>query len=474
MTLLVAFRHRAHLVRLSLLAAAALAVAARPARAQPTTRATLKATLDSIITAEMAARKWPSLAVMLVKGRDTILHTAYGKADIELDVPARADGIYWIGSVTKQFVAAEILLLAERGALSLDDSVGRWVEGLPVAWRGTGLRELLWHTSGIPSYTGAPRARVELIRAYNPVDSTLALVRDLPPDFPRGSNMLYDNTGYILLGKVIEAASKKTLAAALKDDLWTPQGLTSLSYCTTTGLVPNRVTGYARTAAGVERAVLWWPDMAAGAGALCGTVADLVHWSEALHGGKVLSPASYRTMTTPGHLADGTPLRYAMGLLTTEVAGHRAIQHTGGIAGFTTWLAWLPDDSIHVAMTVSLMAGGERPSLAGVKVIARLVGDRTDRTALATTPALRKALAGAYGTTVPYMVTVREDSTGALVLQQGAAATPLAYKGAAGLVERFTLGDGTLVHFDRPRKDAPPTRVRVDGGSSYLVMPRQP
>lgn len=329
-----------HLSAPRLLAASAL-LALLPAalRAQSTDRAQLSRALDSIVTTEMAAHQWPSVAVFMVRGNDTILARAYGKADLELDVPAQVDDVYWIGSVTKQFVAATLLRLTERGALSLDDSLGKWVPDLPEWWRGVGLRELTWHTSGIANYTAQPRAWLSLVRPYSPVDSALALVRDVPADFPRGTQMQYDNTGYVLLGRVIEVVTGKPLGVALRDELFVPLGLTRTSYCDLRPLVPRRVTGYQRAGTNVTRSVMWWPDMAHGAGALCSSVGDLVAWSRALHSGGVLTPASYATMTAPGRLSDGTELRYGMGLLRTEVVGHRAFQHTGGIAGFTTWLA---------------------------------------------------------------------------------------------------------------------------------------
>ena len=438
------------------------------ARGQATDRATLTRALDSIVTAEMAARQWPSVAVLMVRGRDTIVNRAYGKADLELDIPARVDGIYWIGSVTKQFVIAEVLRLAERGVLSMDDTVGRWLPNEPEAWRGTTMRQLAWHTSGIPSFTGQPRSMAALIRANSPVDSALALVRGVPFDFPRGSQMLYNNTGYLLLGRIIEEATHKSLGEALRDDLFVPLGLAHTSYCSLTQLVPNRVGGYARTATGVQRAILWWPDMAHGAGALCGTVGDLVKWSQALHGGRVLSPASYALMTAAGRLNDGTELRYGMGLLRTEVAGRRAFQHTGGIAGFTTWLAYLPDDSVHIAMTLNLIAGSERPSLAGVKVVERVLGPKGSAPATVIDPKARAALAGTYGK-APLQVTVR-DTAGHLTMQMGGGPpAALVHRGN----DRFESDNGgTVLRFERPAAGAAARRLRFDGGSMYLIFDR--
>jgi hypothetical protein len=179
-------------------------------------------------------------------------------------------------------------------------------------------------------------------------------------------------------------------------------------------------------------------------------------------------------MTAAGHLGDGTPLRYGFGLLRTEVAGRRAFQHTGGIAGFTTWLAYLPDDSLHVAMTVNLVAGGERPSLAGVKVVEKLLGARAKPAASPLSAAVRQAMAGVYGQ-APIALTIKEDSTGALLMSGlGNAPAPLTYRGADGTAERFVAADGALVRIERARAGGPTTRVRYDGGSMFLTLDRKP
>ncbi len=465
---------RSRFVRAGLLSIVA-ASAAHAQRARPASRAALTRTLDSIVTAEMAARHWPSVAVMMVRGRDTILAKGYGKADLEMNVPASVNGVYWIGSVTKQFVTAALLKLAERGVLSVNDTVGKWVPNLPTTWRSLTMRDLAWHTSGIASYTGQPRSGLALVKPFTTSDTALALVRDVAPDFPRGTQMLYNNTGYLLLGQVIERATGKALGVAIRDELFTPLGLTHMSYCDLRTVVPNRVSGYSRIGSGasakVERAVLWWPEMAHGAGALCGTVGDLVAWSRLLHGGKVLSPESYRTMTTVGQLNDGTPLRYAMGLVRGEVAGRPALYHTGGIAGFTTWLAYLPDDSVHIAMTVSMIAGSERPSLAGIKIVERVLGARPV-TAAPMSEALPGMIVGSYGS-MPRAATVAE-SNGALTLTM-TGGTPLAltYRGAIDGAEQFLAADGAIVRFERSTNTGTITRVHVDGGTSHLVLDRR-
>lgn len=439
---------------------------------QSAERASLARDMDSIIVAEMNLRKWPSVTAFIVRGNDTILAKAYGQADIELGVPARIDGVYWIGSVTKQMVASAILRLAERGVLSLDDSIGKWVPELPEWWRGVGMRELLWHTSGIPSYTGQLRSAFALVRPFGTADSALALARDIPPDFARGTQMLYNNTGYVLLGRVLEVISGKPLGAAMRDELFTPLEIDELSYCDVQSLVPGRVGGYQRVGSQVRRAVLWWPDMAHGAGALCGTVGGLMAWSQALHGGRVLTGNRYAQMIAPGRLADGSELRYGMGLMRVDVAGRRALQHSGGISGFTTWLAYLPDDSLHIAMTVNLFVPTERPSLAGVKLVERILGRRSAPTGVSLSATTRDAVTGTYGT-APLTAVVRRDSDELILWSPGAAPRALVYRGFSEGAERFVAADGALVAFVRRGEGGPVHQVRVDGGSSYLVMDRK-
>ncbi len=451
--------------------AATLAFLPSIGAAQSAGRAALTRSIDSIVTAEMTARKWPSVSVFLVRGRDTVLAKAYGKADLELDVPANIDGVYWIGSVTKQFVASMVLRLVERGKVNLDDPIGKYVPELPEWWRPIPLKELAWHTSGIPNYTAQRRAGVALVRPYYTADSALALARDIPADFPAGTQMQYDNTGYVLLGRVIELVTGKALGVVLREEFFVPLGLTHTSYCDLNTVVPQRASGYSRVGTEVRRAVLWWPDMAHGAGGICGSTGDLVAWSRALHSGKVLAPSSYATITAPGHLRDGTELRYGMGLLRTEVAGRRAFQHTGGIAGFTTWLAYLPDDSVHIAMTVNLIAGSERPSLAGVKIVERVLGARPAPASVALPAATRAAIVGSYGTAARPL-TVKEENGTLTLTATGSAALALGYQGASGGFERFLASDGSLVLFERA--NGPATRLRIDGGSSHLIHERRP
>jgi D-alanyl-D-alanine carboxypeptidase len=406
-----------------------------------------------------------------VRGRDTVLAKAYGKADLELDVPARIDGVYWIGSVTKQFVASMVLRLVERGKVNLDDPIGKYVPDLPEWWRPIPLKELAWHTSGIPNYTAQRRAGIALVRPFYTADSALALARDVPADFPHGTQMQYDNTGYVLLGRVIELVTGKSLGVVLRDELFVPLGLTHTSYCDLNAIVPQRASGYSRVGTEVRRAVLWWPDMAHGAGGICGSTGDLIAWSRALHGGKVLSPASYATITAPGHLSDGTELRYGMGLLRTEVARHRAFQHTGGIAGFTTWLAYLPDDSLHIAMTVNLIAGSERPSLAGVKLVERVLGVPVEEAERVVLPqAARQAIAGSYGT-AERSITVKDDNGTISLAVGGAAPEVVSYRGVRNTFWQFVAPDGALINFENTNGMS--TRLRIDGGSSYLIYDRR-
>jgi CubicO group peptidase (beta-lactamase class C family) len=313
-----------------------------------------------------------------VRGSDTLVMQGYGKADLELDVPMPAQAVHEIGSVTKQFTAAAVMQLVEEGKLSLDDELTRWFPSYPMQGQRVTVRRLLDHTSGIKGYTEMPEFGALMVRAM-PRDSLVALFSARPFDFAPGAAQAYNNSAYFLLGLIIEKASGQPYAAYVKQRLFDRVGMPDSRYCSTSEIVPRRAHGYQMSPRGLERASYidhTWPYAA---GSLCSTVGDLVAWTRALHGGRVLGPAAYATYLTPGRLADGTPLRYAMGLMVNDsIAGHRAIHHGGDIPGFSANLAWLPDDSLTVAVLVNT-AGPVRPGAVAEAIVTALLGDRTPK-----------------------------------------------------------------------------------------------
>lgn len=336
----------------ALLTAASAACAITPALAAqvPAPRAGVVATIDSLAAAFLADGPVAGVSVAVIKGRDTILAKGYGLADIENEVPATAKTVYRIGSITKQFTSAAIMRLVDDGKLSLDDTLGKLLPGATPAWRGVTLRRLLNHTSGIRSYTAiGPRWQRRWREDMSP-DTIVGLVRDDTLDFRPGAQWRYNNTGYVLLGMIIERAAGKPYATYLEEQFYRPLALSQTYYCSQRPIIKHRAQGYERAERQLLNAEYLSMTQPFSAGALCSTVGDLVAWQRALVGGRVVRPASYAAMTKPESLIDGKPLTYGYGLGVSTLAKHRKVSHGGGINGFITDLAYYPDDTLHVVV----------------------------------------------------------------------------------------------------------------------------
>lgn len=344
------------LPRLSL-ALVLLACAAAGARAQrPLRPAELRARVDSLARAFVAASGAPAVSVQVVRGRDTVVRAGYGLADLEQRVPATAGTVYRIGSITKQFTAAAVLRLVEQHELALDDSIAAYVPGLPAAWRAVTVRQLLNHTSGIPSYTDVgDRWR----RRWGESMSTDTLVAITARDsmwFAPGTRWRYDNTGYVVLGMLLDRVTGKPYPTFIEEGLLRPLGLEHTYYCDDLRVIPGRARGYERDPEGWRNATFLNMTQPYSAGALCSTVGDLARWNLLLASGHVVQPASYGLMSTPEGAARES--RYGFGLSLDSLAGHGLVTHGGGINGFISDNAVFPADSLSV--TVLTNSGSAR------------------------------------------------------------------------------------------------------------------
>ncbi len=313
--------------------AVALGVRHPAARQTPPASASVRSAIDGIIEAPIKAGKVAGASIAVAQRGQTLAARSYGSADLELDVPMPADASFEIGSVTKQFTAASILLLAERGKLSVDDDVHRFLPDYPTHGERITIRHLLTHTSGIKGYTELPEF-ADLMKLKKPVETLVTLFGEKPLDFKPGDALVYNNSAYFLLGLIIEKAGGQSYADFVKTNLFDKVGMPGSYYCSETALHHHHAHGY-----DTDKGTLvlkgyishTWPYSA---GSLCSTASDLSAWLSALHGGRVLSAGSYRAMTTPATLADGTTTRYGFGVGVAELAGRRAIFHGGGINGF--------------------------------------------------------------------------------------------------------------------------------------------
>lgn len=362
--------------------------------------------VDSLAQDFIAQHHAPSVAIGLVRGRDTIALKAWGQADIEQDVAATAATVYRIGSVTKQFTSATVMQLVEQGKVKLDDSIAVYVPNLPAAWRGVKIRQLLNHTSGIPSYTDVgERWRKRWGDELTP-DSLLAFTTSDSMWFPPGTKWRYDNTGYILLGMLIEKVTGKSWAINLSERFFQPLGMNTTYDCQNVPLIPHRARGYETV--GEDGDDGRWENTAYlamsqpyAAGALCSTVGDLARWNRALHTGHVVSAASYAALTTPEGVAATAQMHYGFGLIADTIAGRPFITHGGGIHGFITGNAWVPEAQLSVTV---LTNSGSAPAGELLKQVVRAalgVPLEQPARAMALPAENRKRYVGVYALALP-------------------------------------------------------------------------
>ena len=259
------------------------------------------------------------------------------------DVPNAPNTKFRLGSVTKQFTAASILLLEERGKLSVNDPVKKYLPDAPVAWDKITIFHLLTHTSGIPNFTGFPDyAKLEPFAAT--AEQLVARFRDKPLDFEPAEKWSYSNSGYVLLGYLIEKITGDSYEKFVRENIFTPLGMKDSGYDSNSAVIPRRATGYVAGKSGFENAGFIHMSIPHGAGALYSTTEDLLKWEQGLFGGKLLQAASLEKMTTP------FKNNYAFGVSVTTADGRKVIEHGGGIEGFNTELEYYPEDKLTVVV----------------------------------------------------------------------------------------------------------------------------
>jgi CubicO group peptidase (beta-lactamase class C family) len=304
------------------------------------------ARLDQIVQSYVTEHKFMG-TVLVARGDQTIFNRAYGSANLEWDVPNTIATKFRLGSVTKQFTAASILLLEERGKLSVNDPVKKYMSDAPAAWDKVTIFHLLTHTSGVADFTRFPDyPKIEPF-ATTPA-KLVALFRDKPLDFEPGEKWSYDNSGYVLLTYLIEKITGDSYEKFVRENIFAPLGMADTGYDSNSAIIPRRASGYSPGRGGVENAGFIHMTIPQGAGALYSTTGDLLKWEQGLFGGKVLKAPSLEKMITP------FKNNYAFGLMIETAGGHKKISHGGGIEGFNTELTYYPDDKLTVVALANL------------------------------------------------------------------------------------------------------------------------
>jgi CubicO group peptidase (beta-lactamase class C family) len=276
--------------------------------------------------------------VLVAKAGRIVFSKSYGMADLEWDVANSPATRFNIASMTKQFTAAAILLLEDRGKLKTDDLVKKYLTDAPASWDKITIYHLLTHTSGISNDAAK----------YEPGTPDKLVFRDVPLNFQPGEQWAYTDLGYMVLGYMIEKISGQTYEGFVQQNIFKPLAMNDSGMFSNDAIIPRRATGYWPGDNGIENADR--PDWRIGfsSGSLYSTTQDLLRWDEGLFGGKVLTPASLHKMITP-FKSD-----YACGLHVNRVGGHLMIEHDGNNIGYNSDMAYYPEERIAVIVLANL------------------------------------------------------------------------------------------------------------------------
>lgn len=350
-------------------------------------------------------------SILVAQHGRVIVCKGYGMADVKLGIPNTPDTEFRIGSITKEFTATAILDLQDRGKLSVQDPICQYVPDCPKDWAPITIVNLLTHTSGIPNYTSFPSILKVEAQPITPA-GLLALFENKPLDSKPGSRFRYSNSGYVVLGYIIERASGESYAEFLEKNIFQPLGLASTGYDTSHPTAKNHAVGYIHSPS--EYVPAPYVDMTVpfSAGALYSTVLDLYKWDRALQSGKLLSKKSMDEMLAP-QVVTGFPERehYGFGWFISTEFNHKEISHGGAINGFTSQNCWFPDDDAYVIVldnVTSPVVGGVARSLAAI-----LFGEKyeipSEHKAIVLAPDDLQKFVGQYQLRPNFILTVRRE-----------------------------------------------------------------
>lgn len=298
----------------------------------------------------------PGAAVIVARNGKIVFAKGYGLAQVETRTPINTETRFRIGSITKQFTAAAIFKLQEQGRLDLNDPVSKYLPDWPRG-REVTLRHLLTHSSGIHNFTAKPEFETQVTQSQT-LEGLVASFKHDPYDFSPGLKYRYSNSGYVLLGLIIEKVSGRSFAAYLQKTFFDPLGMKDTGVYPSGGSLAREAFGYSYEHGAVKRSVNWEMSNVPAAGNLYSTAEDLFRWNEALFARKVISAKSLRTAFTVGVLAGDDPRHpedagYGFGWTIDRLNGTREISHGGELAGFGSYLLRLPEYKLTVVVLLN-------------------------------------------------------------------------------------------------------------------------
>lgn len=314
--------------------------------------------IDEYIENLRIARSIPGLSVAVVKEDIPLLIKGYGLANVELSVPATENSIYELASVGKTFTATATMMLVEQNKISLKDSITDYLDNPPAAWRSVTLKHILCHQSGIPSYTSVAeywkKTRLDVSR-----NEILALVSELPLMFSPGEYWSYDNTGYYLLGFMLEKVSGRPYEVLLKELIFDPLEMNETVINDPAAIIENRVAGYRLENNILQNKEYYSPSNTYSAGGWISSVADMVKWETAICSEKILKKSTLKQMWQPyesqkGNEREKYSFTYGLGWHIPNYSDKLVVGHNGSIKGFATNITRYIDDKVTVILLCNL------------------------------------------------------------------------------------------------------------------------
>ena len=362
------------------------------ASAQPQSPDALSARFDKMLS-EQFKDGGPGATVLVARKGRVVYTRAFGLANMELDAPMQVASVFKIGSITKQFTAVAVLQLAERGKLSLQDDITRFIPDYPTGGRKITIEHLLTHTSGIWNYSSMTDDAKRGAMDFTPVE-LIDHFKNQPMRFDPGTKWEYSNSNYALLGAIIEKITGQTYGAYLEENIFKPAGMTHSLYANDVRLVENRADGYSMNEEGIVNTAYLSMTHPYAAGSILSTAEDLFKWNQALQSGKLLKRETLQKAWTRYKLVDGTETSYGYGWRMGYIQESRSLWHGGWVNGFITMAMYLPDEDVFVAVLSNCDANSPEDVVA--RLAALTIGRPYEYAAISLAPDAAAGYEGVY------------------------------------------------------------------------------
>lgn len=311
--------------------------------------------LDELLSGQFPQQQ-PGCQVLIAKQGEVIYRKAFGTADLQLGVPMKPEMVFNIASITKQFTAVAILQLEEQGKLSLQDSIRKFIPDYPPKGYNITIEHLLTHTSGIPDYMQIDYRSPSMERWDFSPRQLIDSFKSHPLQFEPGTRYSYSNSGYYILGYIIQIVSGKSYQEYIRTNLLDPLEMKQTWFDQDGILIPNRVRGYEKSGATFKNESYWSPTIEYSAGGLISNVDDLFRWHKGLHSYKILKKETLERAFRPYRVKDGSSTEYGYGWNIRTTNGIRSIEHQGGLPAFVTNEIYYPEQDVFIAILCNTRA----------------------------------------------------------------------------------------------------------------------